>query len=174
MRLQGYTYEEIADKLGYADSSGAYRAVKRAKEQVKDAAVENAEEILRMELDRLDRMQRGLWKEAIEGSPGAVDRILKIMERRAKLLGLDAPDAVDLSVGSDYEQALSAILAVLEDHPEARGAALQALAEITTDQEALPAPPVKTVIDPDGEPEMEGVVIEMVEDFEDDEDAVGE
>jgi len=42
-----------------------------------------------MELERLDRMQLGLYEKAIKGHEGAVDRILRIMNRRASYLGLD-------------------------------------------------------------------------------------
>ena len=37
---------------------------------------------------------RPLMERAKEGSQTAVDRILRIMERRAKLLGLDAPTKI--------------------------------------------------------------------------------
>jgi hypothetical protein len=49
---------------------------------------------LRQELDRLDAMLRACWSKAIGGDMKAVDRVLKISERRSKLLGLDAPERV--------------------------------------------------------------------------------
>jgi len=44
-----------------------------------------------LELLRLDELLNALWDTAIAGDLKAVDRVLKVMERRAKLLGLDAP-----------------------------------------------------------------------------------
>ena len=38
----------------------------------------------------------GVWKQAKDGHLGAIDRVLKIQERRAKLLGLDAPSKVSI------------------------------------------------------------------------------
>jgi hypothetical protein len=43
-----------------------------------------------LELMHLDALQDALWPSGIAGDQGAVDRILKIMERRARILGLDA------------------------------------------------------------------------------------
>jgi hypothetical protein len=58
---------------------------------------EPAEELRTMEVARLDQMLLGLWPKAIKGDTWAVDRVLKIMERRAALLGLDAPVKRELS-----------------------------------------------------------------------------
>ncbi|MFW6344772.1 MAG: hypothetical protein ACOC0M_00350, partial [Halomonas sp.] len=46
------------------------------------------------ELDRLDRLLLGLWPKATAGSVAHVDRAIKVMERRAKLTGLDAPTKI--------------------------------------------------------------------------------
>jgi hypothetical protein len=35
-------------------------------------------------------MLLGLWQKASRGDPASVDRVLRIQERRARLLGLDA------------------------------------------------------------------------------------
>jgi len=48
--------------------------------------------VLQLELERLDAMQAAIWDDAMNGHLGAIDRVLKIMERRAKLLGLDQLD----------------------------------------------------------------------------------
>ena len=44
-----------------------------------------------MELERLDKLHDSLWLLATSGDVAALDRILHIMERRSKLLGLDSP-----------------------------------------------------------------------------------
>lgn len=88
LKLAGATYEEIATALGYSSKQAAWRSVQRARE---DMLRDPAEELVKQEADRLDRLQRALWTDAIKGNQGAVDRVLRVMERRAKLLGLDAP-----------------------------------------------------------------------------------
>jgi len=92
LRKAGADYEAIARQVGYASGSGAFKAIQAA---LKDVVREPAEEVRTIELERLDRIMLGLWKQATSGDARAVDRVLKIMERRAKLLGLDAPVKLD-------------------------------------------------------------------------------
>ena len=49
-----------------------------------------ADEFRALEQVRLDALQFALWARAEQGDLVAVDCVLKIMERRARLLGLDA------------------------------------------------------------------------------------
>ena len=95
LRKAGATYQMIADQLGYGGPSGAYKAVTSA---LKATLKEPADELRTMELERLDAMLLPLWRRVQNGDERAVDRVLRIMERRAKLLGLDAPTKVDLAV----------------------------------------------------------------------------
>lgn len=101
LRRSGYTYEMIARALGYSDRSLAARAVKSA---LKEIIREPAEEVLQLELGRLDGMLRGILDAAETGDVQAIDRALKIMDRRAKYLGLDAPTKVQ-DVSMTPEQA---------------------------------------------------------------------
>ena len=97
LRLAGKSFDAIAKALGYASRSGAFMAVDELiKARVADAT-EGADELRRLELERLDVMAAGLWPSASKGNPAAVDRMLKIQERRAKLLGLDAPAKQEVS-----------------------------------------------------------------------------
>jgi hypothetical protein len=104
----GVGYQVIADRLGYAGPSGAYKAVEVA---LQKTLQEPADELRGLELERLDRMQEGLWDKAIRGNLRAVDRVLKIMKRRSQLLGLDAPRQV--AVGTEMTtQAMAEKMAV--------------------------------------------------------------
>ena len=89
MRKQGCTYEEIAQALGITKSS-AWRLVNRQLRMQARLAEEEAKVLLQLELERLDALQQAVWEQAMQGHLGAVDRVLRIMERRAKLLGLEA------------------------------------------------------------------------------------
>lgn len=86
MRIAGASYEAIAQELGYRSRSGAYQAVMTA---LKRTLQEPANELRTLEVRRLDEMLADLWGKRKQ--PLVADRILRIMERRAKLLGLDAP-----------------------------------------------------------------------------------
>lgn len=88
LRKAGVGYAAIARQLGYAGPSGAYQAVMTALHAV---TREPARELVDLEVARLDDLLAGLWADARKGNVAKVDRVLKIMQRRADLLGLDAP-----------------------------------------------------------------------------------
>ena len=58
-----------------------------------------------MELERLDAMTAGLWPGIQEGSAANVSAGVRISERRAKLLGLDAPTASKTEVAGSLSVA---------------------------------------------------------------------
>lgn len=88
LRKAGLTYARIAEICGYASKIGAHKAVQAA---IRSTLREVAEDVRSLEIDRLDALLTGVYPQAIKGNQGAIDRVLRIMERRAKLLGLDAP-----------------------------------------------------------------------------------
>jgi hypothetical protein len=94
LRASGMRYQDIADKLGYKTPGGAYKAVKSA---LVKTLQEPADELRTLEVERLDEMLADLWPN--KHKPIYTDRILRIMERRAKLLGLDAPTKTDVTSG---------------------------------------------------------------------------
>lgn len=91
MRQAGATYEAIGEKLGISPQA-AHKTVDKALTKTQRETSEAADKVRQLELSRLDAMQAALWLSAVKGNHGAVDRILRIMERRARYLGLDAID----------------------------------------------------------------------------------
>lgn len=87
-RKAGVGFADIARQLGYAGPAGAYKAVKVA---LQKTLQEPADELRALEAARLDALLLGLWAEAAKGNVAKIDRVLKIMTRRAALFGLDAP-----------------------------------------------------------------------------------
>lgn len=88
LRKAGATYQAIAEQLGYAHAKGAHKAVASA---LKATLREAADGLRELELVRLDAMLLALWRRVQNGDERAIDRALKIAQRRARLLGLDAP-----------------------------------------------------------------------------------
>jgi hypothetical protein len=86
LRREGLTWDLIAKEVGYASPSGASDAYYRASYRV---VQEDVEQIRHLENERLDFLFNAVWKSALEGDHKAVDSCLRIMARRAKLLGLD-------------------------------------------------------------------------------------
>ena len=98
----GATYEQAAKQAGYATRSGAYKAFWKAVDGREADAVEQ-HRIL--ELQRLDALQVGLWERAEAGDVKAVMAVLRIIEQRSRLLGLDKPEATPVGSGSVVDPA---------------------------------------------------------------------
>jgi hypothetical protein len=71
----------------------ADRIFKRAIEREENVEWKRAEAI-RLEALRLDELQDGIWGRAMAGDPRSVEVALKVLERRARLHGLDFADMV--------------------------------------------------------------------------------
>ena len=82
----GMDYTQIAKQLGYHDRSGAYKAIRGALAAQQAEAVD---ELRGLELERLDALQRSCWDAALEGDVASVDRVLKVIAARVRLLGLE-------------------------------------------------------------------------------------
>lgn len=94
LRKAGNTYEAIADELGYKNRSCAHKAVSTA---LRNIVAPHVEELRTLEGERLDQMHAVLWDKAMAGDTRAVNLILRIMERRTKLFGLDTQIKSDQS-----------------------------------------------------------------------------
>lgn len=82
-------WDTIAERLGYASRGAAYNAVKREIAKIPREAVN---ELRTVELESLDRLEQVAIRQALQGNLGAIDRVLRIKDARAKLTGLhDAP-----------------------------------------------------------------------------------
>lgn len=95
LRIGGARYQQIADRLGIVPSTVG-RALQRGMARWQDQVADLAGELVWLQLERLDRLLLALWPDASQGNVGAIDRVLKIEERRAKLMGLDL--AQDLNI----------------------------------------------------------------------------
>lgn len=140
LRSQGLTYQEIAERLGFADPSGARRAVERGLDAIR---AEGAEALRELELHRLDLLHQRAWSELTRDDEDsqplqAIDRLLRIQERRARLLGLDAIRAdtaqpavtVNLHQGVPVDTVLARVVAAVRPWPAAADAVAQVLAEL--------------------------------------------
>lgn len=90
LRAQRLGWDEIAAQAGYGSRGAAHNAVMREMQRCVSQDVEAAR---REELVMLDMLQASIWPLAMDvknrGRLFAVDRILSISERRARLMGLD-------------------------------------------------------------------------------------
>jgi len=88
LRAAGMSLKDIAARLGYRGKQGAYDAIQRGLTATLQGP---ADALRRLDLERLDRLWRGCFLTACSGDYRATLACVAIMERRARLLGLDAP-----------------------------------------------------------------------------------
>lgn len=125
LRATRMTFDRIAEQTGYADGSGAYKAFRRA---MQATIQEPADELRRIELESLDQLYRSALPRALGGNMRAMENCLRIQERRARLVGLDAPqrrvvdvvttDAMDRMLGemlTEFQELDDVIAAAGED-----------------------------------------------------------
>jgi DNA-binding CsgD family transcriptional regulator len=97
LRKAGATYRQIGERLSVSEAQ-AYNDVQRELARLATQTQDAAAALRVLESERLDALMLALWQQAKQGNQGAIDRVLKVMERRARLVGLDAPTRIDHTV----------------------------------------------------------------------------
>lgn len=111
LRHSGATYPQIAQAMQCAQST-AHEYVQAA---LRETIQEPADAVRELELARLDVMLKALWQTVLNGSPSekrnAVDRCLAIQDRRARYLGLDAPQRriVEIVTEDEFARTVKAL-----------------------------------------------------------------
>lgn len=121
LRKAGKSWEEIAIELGHDSAATAFNDVKRARDANRNSLKETVEDERATDLGRLDAMLATAWKVmendhlalsggnvVMVGPEGeerplhddgpkldAIRTLLRVLERRAKLLGSDAPTRIE-------------------------------------------------------------------------------
>ncbi len=96
-RIRGQAFHDIAAAVGLNSKQAAYALYQRALREIQDDRAETIEAARSFELERLDKIEAAAWIRVDADDPRALDTLLRISDRRARLLGLDAPTKVDLS-----------------------------------------------------------------------------
>lgn len=139
LRVRGRTYQQIADELGYASPGAAHDAVSRSLAESVRVPFEQQRELA---LNQLDQLAFEAWNivqarhcvvsagkvMSVDGEPlsdprpvlDALAVLVRIEERKARLLGLDAPRKT--AVGVITEEVVDAEIARLEAQLAARPA----------------------------------------------------
>ena len=89
-RKAGFTYQAIGDSLGITQQA-AHKTVMVALAVINEKIAEAAEEVRTIELERIDALFKIAYQQGLKGKRGAVMDCVRLMDRRAKYLGLDAP-----------------------------------------------------------------------------------
>lgn len=100
LRRQGYSYRAIGEQTGVSHVQSMHD-VAQALTYIRDDVAKDAANLRDLEVARLDHMLLKLNDRLEIGSFDAMEMALKIMTRRAKLLGLDAPERTDMTSGGE-------------------------------------------------------------------------
>tara|TARA_R110002110_G_scaffold54098_9_gene155463 strand:- start:308 stop:889 length:582 start_codon:yes stop_codon:yes gene_type:complete len=97
LKLAGASYAQIAESIGYADASGAYKAVSRG---MKNSLQESAGDLRKIHYGRLEHMLMLVWPAVNQGDSSAVSSALQVMDRMERLYGLNEAQKVDITAGA--------------------------------------------------------------------------
>lgn len=114
LRRRGVPFDDprITDELEYASPGAARKDLVRALKANRDDEAAEASIYRQQENERLDALLAAVWPQATEKRPvfdkegmvignevdvRAVDTVIRLIDRRAKLNGLDAPATVEVS-----------------------------------------------------------------------------
>ncbi|OED40295.1 hypothetical protein ACH42_17210 [Endozoicomonas sp. (ex Bugula neritina AB1)] len=109
LRTLGLSYQQIADQLG-CSKSAAHKAVLHSLKEIADETKSLAKLNMALDLQRLDWIIREAMKLALKGDLQAMDRIMKAIDRRAKIYGFEAPQKIAHTTPDGEEQAQGVVV----------------------------------------------------------------
>lgn len=116
LRVQGYSYPEIAEKLGYKSPFGAWHAVDSA---LKKLPAKNVETLRQLELERTEVAMRALYPKVVAGDVQAIRRWTELIELQCRILGLFPPQGVEHRIVDNDSDPLFRLLDALARRVEA-------------------------------------------------------
>lgn len=141
MRLAGVQFPEIGRRLAkeYGEKTENLDALarvdwQRAREKSRRLTEDSVEEMRAVEVERLEMLLSGVWKNALSGDTKSADTAARLIERLCKLKGLEPPTQVQLSARIEMESTAvaEAVIAAIDSlgfTPEVRMRALEAAQE---------------------------------------------
>lgn len=115
LRKAGFSYRQIGQQLDL-DPSNAYRRVRRVLQKEIDSMSETTEQYRHLELLRLETIGAKIYQQAVNGDLQAIDRYIALSGRRARMLGVDAPQKVE----GDFNVSWADILKRVESNDDAK------------------------------------------------------
>ena len=88
LRLQGLTYDEIAQRCGYASRAGAHAAVTRHLDAVRADTAEDAAQLRQQSIARREAWLAALCQRIEEGDPQAVNAAERVQQALDRLHGV--------------------------------------------------------------------------------------
>lgn len=125
--LAGLSYRQMAEALGVGVATVA-RDVRLIIDHWRKEQVQDVDSWMQVQLRRLDTILNAIWNKVLEGDLKAAETALKVIERQAKLLGLETQhvaivdwrkeaESAGIDADAAYKQAVAAIVAHLAEGP---------------------------------------------------------
>jgi hypothetical protein len=137
LRTEGFVWREIAQRVNMS-TAGVAKAYDRALTRIIAPSIERHRTT---ELDRLDILQRVYWQPAINGNLRAADFVLRVIEKRAKLLGLDAPIKIQTEVvtydGTDLDAEVERFARLIEAGTLRESSDIATITQLTDQSEQM-------------------------------------
>lgn len=134
LRLTGLSFKEIAVQLGLKSHSSAWKLVDRIQKRIETDLPVSVEDWRRQELAKLDRAEFALQKGINEGNPKAIDAMIKIGNRRDRLVGtikptetkvsgkvLLVPSVVEIARPAERQEAAPLLEKLIAEEEQAKG-----------------------------------------------------
>lgn len=83
LRSAGFTYQEIRQVLGLKSDWQVWKLQRRA---LKEFYREDPTLLRRLDVARLDRLIRSLWRKSVQGDLPTLDRLIKLLQHRERYL----------------------------------------------------------------------------------------
>jgi AraC-like DNA-binding protein len=120
LKRAGWSLDDIAAEVGYANRSGVTRAIKAAMERSRSEMFVSAELYRAESLERLEALLKACWQPAMNGSKDHIAEARRIVSDIGDLTGAKAP--IRIEVG---ESDIDRLLAGLESELGRRAAAIE-------------------------------------------------
>lgn len=124
LRLAGLRWDRIAQECGYSSGPAACIAVSKA---LKELNAESVEELRRVMGARLEHMLMLLWPDVNTKDLGSMSMALSVMDRMARLYGLESPLQIQQSGTVEHVGAVLVVEGNQEQYIAAMRAARQAI-----------------------------------------------
>ena len=140
--LAGRSLREIGRELN-CSAATAQRDAAVIRKQWREEDLADADEHIRQDLKRIDTALHSIWDEVQRGNLPAIDRMIRLLDQRAKYLGLYAPERIQSEIAVTYLEQVREEDAVIAEYAEIIEDVIQretstSSTTTTVAQEALP------------------------------------
>jgi hypothetical protein len=134
LRTAGVTYQKIADSVGYGSASAAKTAIDGL---LKKQEFEAARDVVLLDLQRLDEYQmRCTERLRTAGDLGQIDRLMRVMEMRYRILGVNEETTAELQQHFGLNVTNKGVMVIQGSESEFVKNAMQAVGIDTESEEA--------------------------------------